>query len=105
MQAWLFWNLIGLYPITGTTTYLISAPFLSNFSLKLANGNTVTITAQNLAEDSYYVQGITLNGRPHNENWISHDDLFVNGGSLNFQLGTEPKNWDVGSVPPSPGHI
>lgn len=29
----------------------------------------------------------------------------LDGGTLEFEIGDEPKEWETGSVPPSPGHV
>lgn len=107
MQSWLIWNLIGIYPITGTTTYLLSSPFTSYFKMKLASGNLV-ITAENLDanKNSVYVQEVWVNDKKWDKNWVSHQDIFSsNGGSIHFVLGSEISQWETGDVPPSPGHL
>ncbi|ODV96523.1 hypothetical protein PACTADRAFT_15059 [Pachysolen tannophilus NRRL Y-2460] len=104
MQAWLFWGIIGLYPVSGTTTYLLSSPFVSNFTLELDNGNTFSVIADNLSETNIFVQNVTVNGDSWDKNWVSHDDVFTNGGEIYFVLGSDPVEWDVGDNPPSPGH-
>lgn len=105
MQTWYFMAIIGLYPVAGTTTYLLSAPFVPLTILQLENGGEVQITANNLGPNSYYVTGIKLNGKPHLQNWLVHDDLFATGGTLEFTLGPNPVVWETGPVPPSPGHL
>lgn len=103
MQAWYFFLLIGVYPVAGTTTYLLLSPFLEETTINLENGNKATIKANNLGPDSYYVQSVTLNGETLAQNWITHD-FFVDGGELVFELGQFPVLWETGVVPPSPGH-
>lgn len=67
---------------------------------------TLRITATGLDnEDSYYVQSVRVNGQPWNRNWLEHSDVMVNGGTIEFELGSEQKMWDSGDVPPSPGHV
>ncbi|CUM63285.1 uncharacterized protein PRCAT00000856001 [Priceomyces carsonii] len=104
MQAWLFFALIGLYPVAATPTYLLSSPFLPYVAITLANGKKVEITAKNLSEDNIYVKSVTVNGKNWNKNWISHEDVFVNGGKIVFDLTNEKTIWESGDIPPSPGH-
>lgn len=104
MQAWLFFGLIGFYPVAGTTTYLLSAPFLSSVTLNLEDNNKIKITASNLSNENIYVQSVEVNGNSWDKNWFSHDDLFKNGGSIHFEMGSSPESWETGDVPPSPGH-
>lgn len=105
MQAWLIFGLLGFYPVAGSTTYLISSPFFSSATINLENGDKVEITASNVSSDNIYIQSVELNGKAWDKNWFTHDDLFKNGGSLHFELGSSPARWDTGDVPPSPGHI
>lgn len=35
MQTWLLWNMIGLYPITGQTTFLIHSPWFESLTIDL----------------------------------------------------------------------
>ena len=104
MQSWLLWNMIGLYPVTGQTTFLIGSPWFSNLNISLPNGKSVAITSTGGNSDSaYYVQSLKVNGRQWNQNWITWDDVFANGGTLDFQLGKNATNWDAnGDLPPSP---
>ncbi|KAG5420416.1 hypothetical protein I9W82_002297 [Candida metapsilosis] len=105
MQAWVIWSLMGLYPIAGTTTYLITSPSLSSVKLKLGNGSTFEIKANNLSEQNIYVQSLKVNGQHWDKNWVDHDTLFgENGGLIEFELGSDAKVWETGEVPPSPGH-
>lgn len=103
MQAWLLFGLFGFYPVAGTTTYLLSSPYLPKTTIHLENGKKVEITANNLAENSFYVQKVEINGQEWTKNWFSHSDVFANGGSITFTLGTEPVVWESGDLPPSPG--
>lgn len=38
MQTWILWNMIGLYPLTGQTTFLIGAPWFTQLSIELGGG-------------------------------------------------------------------
>lgn len=104
MQSWYFFGLIGLYPVAGTTTYLLGSPFVPHVVIKLENGKQLEIISQNLTSFSYYVQSVKLNGNSYGQNWVTHDDIFTNGGKIEFQMGPRQKVWETGDVPPSPGH-
>jgi putative alpha-1,2-mannosidase len=72
------------------------------------NGNkTLHITATGLDynEGSYYVQSVRVNDKEWNRNWLTHEDIFVNGGRVDFVLGKNMALWETGDVPPSPGHV
>ncbi|KAI5955950.1 hypothetical protein CANMA_004585 [Candida margitis] len=105
MQAWVIFSLMGLYPVAGTTTYLITSPSLSSIKLHLDNGATFEIKANNLSEDNIYVQSLKVNGQDWSQNWVDHDTVFgASGGSIEFELGSEAKVWESGDAPPSVGH-
>lgn len=107
MNSWLIWQLIGLYPIVTQPNYLIGSPWFSEINMTVNGNQTLYITATGLDynEGSYYVQGVRLNGQQWNQNWLTHQDLFVNGGRIEFDLGTNMSLWETGDVPPSPGHV
>lgn len=102
MESWLLWNMIGLYPLTGQTTFLVGSPWFSDLTIDLGRGKKLVITAKNLGNESYYVQSLRVNGRPWNKAWVTWNDVFANGGTMEFVLGPEPNNWDTGEAPPSP---
>lgn len=99
MQSWILWNMIGLYPLTGTTTFLIGAPWFESLTIHLEGGKTLKITGGN--RDTYYVQSLKVNGKSWTQSWVSWVDVFANGGTMEFELGSQPKNWTTGAPPPS----
>lgn len=104
MQLWLFWALIGMYPIAGTTTYLLSSPFMPYIQIDTGNGHRLEITANGDFKKQIYVQNVTLNGMAWNQSWVSHSDVFQQNSWLHFELGETPVVWETGKLPPSPGH-
>lgn len=46
------WQIIGLYPLTGQTTFLILSPWFESLELQLQNGNTLTITTTTVSNTS-----------------------------------------------------
>ena len=105
LDSWLLWSMLGMYPVPTQTVYLILAPMFANYTMRVGlEGAVLYVTAEGLADDSIYVQNLVVNGQPWNQSWLSHDDI-KDGGSLQFLLGKEPTEWDVGKLPPSPGHV
>ncbi len=108
MESWVLWVMLGLYPVTGQTTFLIGSPWFSNLTIALAPGRTLRVTTTGGSDSSFYVQSLKVNGRPWNKSWVTYDDIFARGGSLDFVLGPYPANWTTGPLPPSPaseGHL
>jgi predicted alpha-1,2-mannosidase len=103
MESWLLWNMLGLYPMVGQTTFLIGSPWFANTSLSLGSSKQLTITTTGGSNESYYVQSLQVNGIPWTQSWVTWDEIFANGGSMAFVLGPEPRNWtEGGALPPSP---
>jgi len=65
---------------------------------------TLQISARGLSDDGFYVQSLKVNGVAWNRSLLSHGDI-NGGGTLEFMVGSEPVEWDIGDVPPSPGHL
>ncbi|KEZ41153.1 putative glycosyl hydrolase protein [Scedosporium apiospermum] len=103
MESWLLWNMIGLYPLTGQTTFLIGSPWLKDLTINLGGGAKLEITAQGASsEDAIYVQSLKVNGKDWDKAWVSWNDVFRDGGKMEFILGKSPVNWATGPPPPSP---
>ncbi|KAI1112795.1 glycoside hydrolase family 92 protein [Nemania sp. NC0429] len=108
MESWLLWNMIGLYPLTAQTTFLVGSPWFADLTIDLGGEGggggrkSLVVTAENLGEDSYYVQSLAVNGVPWDKAWVAWDDVFARGGTLHFVLGPEPVHWATGELPPSP---
>ncbi|KAI1308028.1 glycoside hydrolase family 92 protein [Xylaria venustula] len=102
MESWVLWNMIGLYPLTGQTTFLVASPWFSDLTIDLGGNKKLVITAKNVSDESYYVQSLAVNGKAWDKAWVEWDDVFANGGTLDFVLGSEPADWATGDLPPSP---
>ena len=103
MQTWILWNIIGLYPITGQTTFLIGSPWFEHLQIDLGDGKKLTITSTGGNRDTaYYVQSLKVNDKPWHQVWLTWEDVFAHGGRLDFVLGSEPVRWANGTLPPSP---
>jgi putative alpha-1,2-mannosidase len=123
LESWMVWNLLGkshnshiidktntnklrpgLYPIVTQPIYLLLSPWFSDITLSVSNNKTLRITTSGLSNGPY-IQNVTINGIPWNKSWVTHDDLIGGaGGEIHFVLGSNQTEWDVGDVPPSPGH-
>ncbi|KAB8337150.1 hypothetical protein FH972_021454 [Carpinus fangiana] len=104
MQTWQLWNMMGLYPMTGQNVFLIGSPWFSSMSLDLEGGKSLTIKSAggDLTKGVFYVQSLKVNGKKWKQSWATWDDLFANGGTMEFKLGPKAVNWATGKLPPSP---
>ncbi|KAM3065536.1 hypothetical protein ACMFMF_011021 [Clarireedia jacksonii] len=105
MESWLIWNILGLYPMVGQTTFLIGSPWFANLTISLGNGKQLAMTTRNGSDSSFYVQSLKVNGESWNKSWLTWEDIFANGGTMDFVLGPNPANWTTGPVPPSPASV
>lgn len=106
MSAFYVFSAMGFYPVTaGLPYYVIGSPLFDKTTINLDNGKTFTVVAKNNSADNKYIQSATLNGKPYNKTYFSHEDILA-GGTLEFVMGDRPnKTWGVGegAVPPSEG--
>ena len=103
MQSWILWNLIGLYPLTGTTTFLIGSPRFESLSIDLGESKFLKVTSTGGdGSSSYYVQSLKVNGQNWMQSWLAWNDVFADGGTMEFVLGSTARNWTTGPPPPSP---
>ena len=84
MSAWYVLASLGLYPVCpGSGEYVLTAPLFSESVIRLANGKTLTIKADNPKRP--YIAGVELNGTPVDRNWLTYDEI-MGGGELSFKL-------------------
>ncbi|MCK5280997.1 MAG: glycoside hydrolase family 92 protein, partial [Cyclobacteriaceae bacterium] len=84
----------GFYPVCpGTPYYILGAPSFKEITIHLENGNKFKIEANKLSKENYYIQSATLNGKPFDRSWISHEEI-LSGAALTFEIGPAAnKNW------------
>ncbi len=90
MSAWLAFSMIGMYPVTpGTPEYVLGSPVFQEVILTSANGKKFTIEAKNVSDKALYIQSATLNGKPFERTYLTHQEI-SKGGKLVLQMGTSP---------------
>ena len=93
MSAWYFFTALGFYPVNPASgDYMIGSPLFSKMTLRLANGNQFTVSAENNSEKNVYIQSATLNGKPLRIPVIRYNDI-VAGASLKLVMGPAPSSW------------
>ncbi|CAI8504968.1 unnamed protein product [Hanseniaspora opuntiae] len=108
MESWLWFGLIGFYPVPGTDIYLIGTPQIERLNIR----NKLLIKVYNLDPDEYrnnvrknvFIEKVKLNDKILERNWMKHGELFDElHGSLNileFFMAHEPLHWDAQFEPP-----
>jgi putative alpha-1,2-mannosidase len=72
-------------------------------TVDLGNGHTLKISTTGGNKDAaFYVQSLKVNGKQWAKSWVTWQDVFEKGGTMEFVLGSQPANWAAGEVPPSP---
>lgn len=90
MSAWFVMSSIGLYPMNPASgEYEIGRPLFGKTDIKLDNGKTFTIVAENVSDQNMYIRKAILNGSPVKGTSIRHQDI-MNGGKLVLTMGSEP---------------
>lgn len=86
MSAWYILTSLGIYPVCpGSGQFSLTSPLFEKAVIRLANGKTLTVKANNPAKNSY-IRRVVLNGREIAANYVTYDDL-MQGGELEFVLG------------------
>ncbi len=93
MSAWYLFTALGFYPVTPASgNYMIGSPLFSRMSLRLANGRSFTVRANDNSAKNIYIQSASLNGKPLSEPVISYEQILA-GGTLEMEMGPAPSRW------------
>jgi predicted alpha-1,2-mannosidase len=91
MSAWYLFSALGFYPVApASDRYALGSPAIKTAVLKLENGKTLTIEANNQSEKNVYVQKVVVNGQPLNRSYLTHAEI-INGGKITFYMSDNPK--------------
>jgi putative alpha-1,2-mannosidase len=72
-------------------------------TVSLGDGKSLKITTTGGDRNTaFYVQSLKVNGKPWDKAWVTWDDTFANGGTMEYVLGSTPVYWATGELPPSP---
>lgn len=103
MSSWYVWAALGLYPeIPGRAELLIGSPLFPHAVVHRPGGD-VTIDAPGADCSTFYVQALTVDGKPWAKPWLPAA-FAEHGGKLEFKLGARPnRQWGAApaDAPPS----
>ncbi len=89
-SAWYVFTALGFYPVCpGSNQYVLGAPYFQKATLHLDNGKKIVIHAPENSDQNRYVGQLKLNGRPHELNYINHEDL-LNGATMEYIMSDKP---------------
>ncbi|MDX1285853.1 MAG: GH92 family glycosyl hydrolase, partial [Draconibacterium sp.] len=77
MSAWYIYSAMGFYPVApGQNVFVIGTPAFEETTLSLGeyfNNQKFTVKAEGVSPENIYIQSATLNGKPFDKTWISHN--------------------------------
>lgn len=92
MSSWLAFHMLGLYPNAGQSYYLLHAPLIPEWTLRLSNGKMLHGI---LKGKGTHFEKVTLNGKVLDDARLEHADL-MEGGELVFSVSAKrPKEADI----------
>jgi len=86
MSAWYIFSTLGFYPVCpGNTQYALGIPAFRKASVRLPNGNMLTILKDGINDADAVVGSMTFNGKNLVTPFIDHLEL-IKGGELIFHM-------------------
>lgn len=90
MSAWYVFSSMGIYPANPMDgKYVFGSPLMKEASINLPNGKTFRIKVKNYGKNNIYINRVTLNGKNHQNSFITHNNI-INGGELVFEMSAKP---------------
>ena len=79
------WNVLGIFPISGSGEFVIGAPQIDSADIELATGKTLSIRVNRKAKQQIYVECVEWNGAVIQNYRVSMREL-MRGGVLQFYM-------------------
>ncbi|MGI4886550.1 MAG: GH92 family glycosyl hydrolase [Janthinobacterium lividum] len=89
-SAWYVFSALGFYPVCpATDQYVLGAPLFPKTTLHLPSGKDIVLNAPKNSDANRYVNALTVNGKPYDKTWLSHEEL-LKGAVLDFDMSATP---------------
>ena len=86
MSAWYVLNSMGFYQVCpGKPVYSIGRPAFDKAVVNLPDGKKFTVIAKNNSKKNKYIKSMTLNGKPLDKPFFTHDDIIA-GSTLEIEM-------------------
>ena len=86
MSAWYVLNSMGFYQVCpGKPVYSIGRPAFDKAVVNLPDGKKFTVIAKNNSKKNKYIKNMTLNGKPLDKPFFTHDDIIA-GSTLEIEM-------------------
>jgi putative alpha-1,2-mannosidase len=96
MSAWYVLTACGFSPACpGWPVYYLNVPLFKSITFNWPGKKSLHIIVSNYGEHHKYIQGVTLNGKVIDRNYLTHEEL-MKGGELVIRASPTPnKNWGI----------
>ena len=84
LSSCLVWNVLGVFPATGTGEFLLGCPHVDRAVMHFGNGRKLEIIAKDFSNENHYVQSVEFNDEKVTDFRIPAHKLLC-GGKLVFQ--------------------
>ncbi len=92
MSAWYVLSAMGFYPVNPVSgQYEIGSPLFNQVKISLPEGKVFTLTAKNLSDENIYVKSVTIDGKPWNKSYITHQQI-IDGANVELEMTSEEGN-------------
>ncbi|MDF1864768.1 MAG: GH92 family glycosyl hydrolase [Saprospiraceae bacterium] len=89
MSAWYVFSAMGIYPVNPASgVYDFGSPLFEEVKLKVGNGKTFVIKANDVSKNNKYIKSVKLNGEVYDKLSVTHEDL-MKGGILEFEMSNK----------------
>lgn len=89
-SAWYVFSALGMYTVCpGMDEYILGSPLFDKVAIELENGKELVITSRNNSKENRYIRSMTLNGRNHTRNYLTHEELTA-GAKVHFDMDSTP---------------
>ena len=80
MSAWYIFSALGFYPVNPSDfKYQFGSPIIQEAELEVAPGKYFTVKAPLASKENKYIQEVTLNGKPLDRSYITHEEIMSGG--------------------------
>lgn len=84
--------MLGMYPVVTQPVYLLGSPWFDDINMTINGDKNLRIRSYGTTNDAlgqagFFVQSVKVNGQAWTKNWLSHEDIMVNGGTIEFWVG------------------
>ncbi|MBR1927149.1 MAG: GH92 family glycosyl hydrolase [Bacteroidales bacterium] len=94
LSSFVVFSSLGFYPVTpGEPIYTIGSPVFEEAKMRLPSGKVFMVKAKDVSDENKYIQKATLDGKPLEGPWITHDEI-MEGRTLTLEMGPLPnREW------------